>query len=390
MLKAQNLEKEVKERTGLVLDPYFTATKLTWLLESKPEIRRHVENGRACVGTIDTYLVARLTGGTSFVTEPSNASRTLWYNIETHEWDPVLMSAFRIKQTSLLPEVRQSVDHFGQTKGLGVLPDGIPITAILGDQQAALAGQGGFKPFDVKCTYGTGAFLLQQTGSQLVRSKHGLLTTIAWSINNEVSYALEGSCFIAGAAIEFIKKQLAWITQASDTAEISKEIVASPYVYFVPTLSGLGAPYWKPECKGAFLGLTRSTTKAQLIRATLEGIAFQVTDVLDALALDTNKTPSHVKVDGGAAANDSLISIQAHLANISLYRPKWLESTAIGVGLLAGLKAGLYADIKELTQAIKIDRVFSPEKTNESRRLREKQRQRWQQALKAIQVFASS
>lgn len=388
-LKDQGIEEDIIQRTGLVLDPYFTGTKIKWLMDNNPAIKSQMKTGSLCLSTIDSFIVHQLTDGASFVTEPSNASRTLLYNIKDKKWDTTLLGHMGITNSSVLPKVCNSSDLFGKTKGLDCLPDGIPITAVLGDQQAALAGQGGFHPFDVKCTYGTGAFLLQNTGEKVVHSAHGLLTTVAWSLDDDFTYALEGSCFIAGAAVQFLKENLNLITSSRQTSKIPSSTVAAPHIYFVPSLAGLGAPWWEPKCKGAMFGLTRSSSKEQIIKATLEGIALQVQDVLAALADDTGVSIKELKVDGGAAANDLLMNLQADFSQTKILRPRQLESTAIGVGLLAGLKVGLYSKLTDIEQAIDIEQTFVPEKSKEADIIRHEKLSGWKRAVQAVKMFSS-
>ncbi|MBQ48609.1 MAG: glycerol kinase, partial [Zetaproteobacteria bacterium] len=303
-LKGEGVENIFREKTGLCLDPYFSGTKMTWLMENRPQVAEGIRSGTALWGTIDTWLLYRLSGAATYATEPSNASRTLAFDIRKNQFDPELAEILGLPHLDCLPEVRDSAGLFGQTKGLGFLPDGIPITGILGDQQAALAGQGCYQTGSAKCTYGTGAFMLLNTGSEMTLSSSGLLTTVAWSLKGSLTYALEGSSFIAGAAVQFMRDQLSLIETAEQTADLAKDVIGAPEVYFVPALAGLGAPIWNPRAKGAFFGLTRGTDQRQMVRAALEGIAFQVSDLLKAMCKDFNVDFSELRVDGGAAAND--------------------------------------------------------------------------------------
>lgn len=384
-LKKSGVESKVREKTGLVLDPYFSATKMSWLLKNKPEIKTAMERGQLVWGTIDTYLLHRLTAGQVFATEPSNASRTMLLNLKTGQFDPELLEIFGIPGSSCLPEVKSSASIFGKTSKLDFLPDGIPIAGILGDQQAALAGQSCFDVGEAKCTYGTGAFLLLNTGQEMRRSKTGMLTTVAWSVNNQLTYAFEGASFIAGAAVQFLRDQLGIIPTANVTESMALNETAAPHVYFVPALAGLGAPYWDPHARGAFLGLTRGTSNAQLVRATLEGIAFQVNDLLKAMAQDLGQPIQVLRVDGGATANNLLMQLQANISAMPVDRPKILETTAFGAAMFAGLGVGLYQRLDDLKAARVVDKIFQ----NEQDALQRDKLQGWQRAVKAVQVFAN-
>lgn len=386
-LKGQGVETTVRRKTGLVLDPYFSGTKMTWLMENDPTLADQLRNGRAVMGTIDTYLIARLTGGQSFVTEASNASRTLCFDINHGAWDDELLEMLKIPGRDVLPEVRDSAGDFGRTKGLGFLPDGIPITGVLGDQQAALAGQACFAKGEAKCTYGTGAFLLANLGDKPLTSLAGMLTTVAWSLKNHRTYAFEGSAFIAGAAVQFLRDQMNMIGRASESEGLAEGDIAAPEVYFVPALAGLGAPYWDPKASGAFFGLTRGTRKGQIIRAALEGIAFQVADLTDAMAHDLGAPLSVLRVDGGAAANNLLMQAQADFAQVTVDRPLNLETTAFGAGLFAGLGVGVYSGLNDLRSVRKTERSFAPK---ESMQMVKAQRAGWQRAVRAVQVFADT
>lgn len=385
-LKELGHENSLRKRTGLVLDPYFSATKLTWWLENDAEVKDLLSSGRALVGTIDSFLLYRLTGSKVFATEPSNASRTLLCDLETGQFHEELFEPFDIPKGITLAEIKDSAGFFGKTKGLDFLPDGIPITGILGDQQAALAGQGCFGIGEAKCTYGTGAFLLVNTGREIKRSKHGLVTTIAWSLGGERSYALEGSSFIAGAAVQFVRDQLGFISTSAQSQQMSEQVAAAPEIYFVPALSGLGAPLWEPNARGAFLGLTRGTTKDELVRATLEGVAFQVHDLVDAMSKDLGAPFEFLRVDGGAAQNDVLMRSQANISNLPVDRPRNLETTALGAGLFAGLGAGVYSSLSELTELRVKDQVFHPETSFADRR--DEWLDGWYRAIAAVRAFA--
>ncbi len=387
-LKRQGLEAEVRGKTGLVLDPYFSGSKISWLLSNNPEVKQQIESGKAVFGTIDSYLISRLSGGSVHATEASNASRTLLYNIHRGEWDKDLLKLFGLANDAALPEVKDSAGIFGKTKGVSFLPDGIAIAGVLGDQQAALAGQTCFAVGEGKCTYGTGAFLLVNQGEVAKPSKAGLLTTVAWSINGKKTYAFEGSAFIAGAAIQFLRDQLHLVEKASDSEALAKHAHAAPNVYFVPALSGLGAPYWNPNAEGAFLGLTRGTTTSQIVRAALEGIVFEVADLTNAMANDLGHPLSVLRVDGGAAVNSLLLQCQADFARLTVERPKILETTALGAGLFAGLGVGIYRELSDLRGAKEHDATFYPEKDHVGPDSVTAKLNGWHRAVKAVQTFA--
>ena len=374
----------IRQKTGLVVDPYFTASKISWLMENDP-VAKHVNSGRAVFGTIDTYLVARLTGQRSYLTEPSNASRTQLYNLTTGEWDQELLDMFGVPSASCLPDIVSSAGSFGETVGMDFLPDGIPITGILGDQQAALAGQGCYKVGDSKCTYGTGAFLLVNIGSEPKPAPQGLLTTVAWDIGGTYHYAYEGSAFIAGAAVQYVRDELGWVQQAPDTAAMAKGVMASPEVYFVPALTGLGAPHWDPYTRGAFFGLSRGTTKNQLVRAVLEGIAFQVEDLRSEMSKEFADQLGAFRVDGGASANDVLMQFQADISQRPVDRPKNIETTAFGAALFAGLGCGRFSSLEELAGFRLSDNVFFPNKDIDVSRLHEG----WVNAVRSARGFST-
>ncbi len=387
-LKAEGLENEIKNKTGLVLDPYFSGSKISWLLKNRSDIAKKIADGTAVFGTIDTYLMARLSDCKTHATEASNASRTLLYNIHSGQWDSNLLKVFGLKNETSLPEVKDSAGLFGKTLNLDFLPDGIPITGVLGDQQAALAGQTCFTPGEAKCTYGTGAFLLVNQGEKPILSTSGLLTTVAWSLKGKRTFASEGSAFIAGAAIQFLRDQLKLIASAGETEDLAKGATAAPHVYFVPSLSGLGAPYWNPKAEGAFLGLTRGTTLAQCVRAALEGIAFEVADLTQAIAKDLGHPLSILRVDGGAAVNSLLLQAQADFSRLVVDRPKNLETTALGAGLFAALGAGIFKDLSEVRNARERDLLFTPESDHAGSDSITAKLNGWKRAVKAVEVFA--
>jgi glycerol kinase len=358
-LKAEGREAWVREKTGLVLDPYFSGTKLAWLLEHVRGAREKAEAGAAVFGTVDTWLVWKLTGGAAHVTDVSNASRTLLMDLRTRTWDPALLQLFGVP-AGVLPQIRASSEVYGRTRGLKVLPDGVPVAGIAGDQQAALFGQACFAPGEAKCTYGTGAFLLQNVGPEPTASSRGLLTTVAWTVNGETNYALEGSSFIAGAAVQWLRDGLKLIRKASDVEDLAKQVRSSGEVVFVPALAGLGAPHWRPEARGMLRGLDRSTTAAHIARATLEGIAFLIFDLAEAMRAEAGKPIPVFKVDGGASQNDLLMQFQADLLDVPVERPKMIETTALGAAFLAGLAVGFWKSRDEIRSAWKVGKRFTP------------------------------
>ncbi len=387
-LKKDGLTEVFQEKTGLLIDPYFSGTKLTWLMEHDKETASAIQSGEAVVGTIDSYLVCRLSGGKTHVTEPSNASRTLLYNIKEACWDEELLKILKVPDQSCLAEVKDSAGSFSHTAGLDFLPDGIVISGVLGDQQAALAGQTCFSKGEAKCTYGTGAFLLANIGQNALISASSILTTVAWSVGGELTYAFEGSSFIAGAAVQFARDNLGFIEHAKETQELAEQAEAAPHIYFVPALAGLGAPWWNPKAHGAFLGLTRSTSREQMLRAVLEGIAFQVCDLKQAMEEDLKTPLSILRVDGGASANDLLMQAQSDFAQVDVDRPEVLETTAFGAALFAGLGAGLFSDLSSLSHVRKTEHVFKPRSNVNNNRHLKSQLEGWQKAVEAVQVFS--
>ncbi len=336
-------------KTGLVLDPYFSGTKLRWMLENTSGLKERAAGGALACGTIDSFLIGRLTGGASHVTDATNASRTLLFNIHTMQWDDELLNYFGVPR-SLLPEVKPSVAEFGVTKGLDFLPDGIPVRGVAGDQQSALFGQCCFAPGEGKCTYGTGAFYLLHTGTAAVASKHKLLTTVAAMTDSTPKYALEGAVFIAGAAVQWLRDGLHLFKSSAEVEQLAKESNPAEPVLFVPGFVGLGAPHWVPEARGVIFGLTRATTAADLGRAALEGVAFQVADLIDAAEKDSaSGTHAALKVDGGMARNDWFLQFQADALGRPVARAAQSESTALGAAFLAAVGAGLADEAKLLS-----------------------------------------
>ncbi|MBW6512618.1 MAG: glycerol kinase GlpK [Desulfuromonadaceae bacterium] len=379
-LKERGLEAEFRARTGLLLDPYFSGTKLTWLLRQHPGLRAAAEGGELAFGTIDSFLVWRLTGGQNHVTDVSNASRTLLMELSERCWDDTLLHHLDIPRR-LLPEIRSNSEIYGMTQGLDWLPDGIPVAGMAGDQQAALFGQACFTPGEAKCTYGTGAFLLENTGQEIVVSRHGLLTTVAWELNNITTYALEGSAFIAGAAVQWLRDGLGIIDSSAEVETLAASVPDNGGVVFVPALTGLGAPHWNSAARGVIHGLTRGTTSAHLARATLEGIALQIVDLVAAMDEDRGYPLRQLKVDGGAAANNLLMQLQSDLLKLPVVRPAMLETTALGAALLAGLAVDFWQGQEEIIAKWRQDRDFLPTMTTE---LRNNLRQQWRRVLEKV------
>lgn len=378
-LKAAGHEGRLREKTGLVLDPYFSATKMSWLLEHVKGLREKAESGEAAFGTIDAFLTWRLTGGGAHVTDVSNASRTLLMDLRTREWDRELLDLFGVPRRAL-PDIRPSSAVYGTTKGVKELPDGIPVAGIAGDQQAALFGQACFGQGEAKCTYGTGAFLLQNTGPEPVRSSRGLLTTVAWSVGGEVTYALEGASFIAGAAVQWLRDGLGIIETTAEVEALAKQVKDTGGVVFVPALAGLGAPHWRPEARGVIRGIDRSTTAAHLARATLEGIAFLIHDLAEAMRAEAHRPIPVFKVDGGASQNDVLMQFQADLLGVPVERPRMIETTAFGAAFLAGLATGFWKDREEIRRNWKIGKRFEPRMKPQER---EAHLARWRKAVES-------
>ena len=359
-LKNQGLEEKVKKLTGLGLDPYFSSTKLLWLAKHEPSTWAGVRSGALKIGTVDSYLVARLTAGAEHLTDATNASRTQLLDLRSASWSDELLELFEVPEGAL-PKVVPSYGPIAKTDPSAFLNLSLPITGIAGDQQAALFGQTAFEVGESKCTFGTGAFMLTNTGSKIIESKNGLLSTIAWqSPDGTLSYALEGSVFVAGAAVQWLRDGLAVIESSSEIEALAQSVPDSGGVIFVPALTGLGAPHWDPDTRGTVFGITRGTTRAHLARATLEAMAFQVRDLTLAIASDTGEALTHLRVDGGAAANNLLMQLQADCLSIPVIRGNNLESTGTGAAFLAGLGSGLWSSMEELRSAFEMDRVFEP------------------------------
>ena len=367
----------IKRKTGLVVDPYFSATKLRWILENVPGTRERAEAGELCFGTVDSWLIWNLTGGKIHATDPSNATRTMLFNINTMDWDRELLDLFSIP-CSLLPEVKPSSGIFGYTDPQ-LFGRELPIAGVVGDQQSALFGQCCFGDGEIKNTYGTGAFLLMNTGNSPVFSDKGLITTVAWSIGSKVSYALEGSVFTCGAAIQWLRDSLKIIDTSSDSEYYARKVEDSDGVMVVPAFSGLGAPWWDPYARGMIIGISRATTKYHIIRATLESIAYQTADVVRLMEDSTGCLVSSLKVDGGASANDLLMEIQADVLGVDIKRPSSVETTALGAAYMAGLALGVYDSTEEICALNSCGSVFSPTKDEN---WRTQHINEWQRAVK--------
>ena len=357
-LKADGVEPELRRKTGLVVDPYFSGTKIRWMLDHDPARRPRAERGELCFGTVDSWLLWQLTGGAVHATDPSNASRTLCYDIHRRAWDEELCRILGVPM-ALLPVVKPSAGVFGETAAGSGLPAGIPVAGIAGDQQAALFGQACVEPGMAKNTYGTGCFALLNTGERAVASTEGLLTTVAWTVEGSTSYALEGAVFIAGAAVQWLRDGLGIIKQAAETQPLAESVPDTGGVYLVPAFVGLGAPYWDPYARGTLVGLTRGTTRAHLARAALEAIAYQSRDVLDTMKRESGVALTSLRVDGGAAANDFLCQFQADVLGVEVLRPSVTETTGLGAAYLAGVGAGLWKS-RELATRWKLERKFTP------------------------------
>ncbi len=364
--RADGLEDMVRAKTGLVIDAYFSASKIAWLLDRVYDLRARAEQGEVCFGTVDSFLLYKLTGGAVHATDYTNASRTMIYNIRRRKWDGELLEIFDIP-SGILPEVRSSAGEFGITVDLGVLPAGIPIGGIAGDQQAALFGQRCIRAGDIKNTYGTGCFTLFQTGARAVPSAHGLLTTLACGPSGRVSYALEGAVFSAGATVQWLRDGLGIIDTAAETEAWSQAIDDTGGVYFVPAFTGLGAPHWDEDARGAIVGLTRGTGRAHLARAALESIAYQSADLVHAMVADAGESVASLRVDGGAVVNDFLMQFQADILDVPVIRPKYVETTALGAGMLAGLATGVWDDADALADINPPQRTFEPAMSQDRR-----------------------
>jgi glycerol kinase len=379
----QRDEEWIYRRTGLVLDPYFSGTKVRWMLEHDPAVRRQAEAGALAFGTIDSFLIWRLTGGRVHATDVSNASRTLLLDLEKAAWDDELCRFFTIPR-ALLGEVWPSAADYGVTRGLDFLPDGIPIRGCAGDQQAALFGQCGFAAGQAKCTYGTGAFFLMHTGDRPIHSQHRLVSSLAATVGPKLEYVLEGSVFVAGAAVQWLRDGLKLFATAPEVEALAQSSDHAQPTLLVPAFVGLGAPYWIPEARGALFGLTRETSAAEVSRAALEGVAFQVADLTDAAAKDTGRPLEALRVDGGMARNAWFLQFQADVLGIPVAQAAHSESTALGAAFLAGLHVGVWPDLNHLRQLSGSQRLFQPRWPAEERRTRVAQ---WRRAVQAVIAF---
>ena len=376
-LKDKDYEDLFQKKTGLLIDPYFSGTKLTWLFRNVPDLREEASKGKVAAGTIDTFLVWRLTGGKAHVTDVSNASRTLLMDIKSLSWDEDLCGILEVPM-NVLPEIKGSTENFGHTTDVPDIPDGIPICGIAGDQQAALFGQACFQPGEAKCTYGTGSFLLMNTGNEPVFSNNKLLTTVAWKLNGGTIYALEGSTFIAGAAVQWLRDGLNIIENAADIEELAGQVPDTGGVTMVPAFVGLGAPHWRSDARGLIAGLTRGTNRAHLARAVLEGIALQNVEILYAMESDSKQKLLRLKVDGGASKNNLLMQMQADLLGCTIVRPEMVEATALGAAFLAGIGAGIINNTSEIASMWNEYHSFEPKIGDGERKAVLK---RWQTAV---------
>ncbi|GAB4193307.1 MAG: glycerol kinase GlpK [Simkaniaceae bacterium] len=376
VLRSEGLEELFRERTGLLLDPYFSATKIIWILENVPGIKEKAAQGKIAFGTVNTWLLWKLTNGKRHYIDITNASRTLLFNIHKGIWDDELIEMLDIP-FSIFPEVASNSEIYGETAA-GLFSRPIPIASMIGDQQGALFGQACFAKGDVKCTYGTGGFILINTGGSPVPTRHHLLTTVAYQLGDSITYALEGSVFIAGAAVKWLRENMGIISSAAEVEALAKQVSSSEGVFFIPAFTGLGAPYWKPYARGMIAGLSRGSTKSHIARAALEGIAHQICDVFEAMQSDASLEIRRIKVDGGASQNNLLMQIQSDYLQIPLLRPNGKEFSAIGAGFLAGLATGLWKDSAEISQLWKLDNTFEPKKNPEAAK---QERLHWHKAV---------
>lgn len=377
-LKNQGYENLVKNKTGLVIDAYFSGTKIKWILDHVEGARELAKNGRLSVGTMDSWLLYKLTG--EHKTDYTNASRTMIYNIKDKKWDDELLNILNIPK-NILPEVQPSRSNFGKTKNIQVLPDGIPVFALIGDQQAALFGQLCVHPGEAKNTYGTGCFLLFHTGDEFILSNSGLLTTLACNKDGNVAYCLEGAVFIAGAVIQWLRDYMKFFANAKESEDLIHDLKGDDEVVFVPAFVGLGAPHWDMKARGAIFGLTRDTTPARITRAALKSIAFQTYDLVQAMEKDTGKKLPFLRVDGGATSNHYLMQFQADILNRRVERPKNIDTTAAGSAYLAGIQAGVWKDAEELTEILRDRTVFEPKM---SENIRQKELKYWHKAIERV------
>lgn len=382
-LKEQGHEETFRNKTGLLLDPYFAGTKVKWILDNVDGAREKAENGDLLFGTIDTWLVWKLSGGEAHITDYSNASRTLMYNIYDLQWDDELLDLLNVPK-QLLPEIKESSEIYAHTKDYHFFGQEVPISGIAGDQQAALFGQACFERGDVKNTYGTGGFMLMNTGEEPVKSESGLLTTIAYGLDGKVNYALEGSIFVSGSAIQWLRDGLRIINSAPQSENYATRVDSTDNVYFVPAFVGLGTPYWDSEARGAIFGLSRGTEKEHFIRATLESLCYQTRDVMEAMSKDSKIEVNNLRVDGGAVKNNFIMQFQADIVNTAVERPEIQETTALGAAYLAGLAVGFWDSKDEIANRWQLETEFTPQMSEEDRT---KLYKGWKKAVEATQVF---
>ena len=384
-LAEQGWTDTIRHKTGLVIDPYFSGTKIHWILENVPGAREQAEKGELLFGTVETWLIWKLTAGSVHITDYSNASRTMLFNIHTLQWDSEILQLMDIPET-MLPTALPSSEIYGHTDA-SFFGAPIPIAGAAGDQQAALFGQTCFMPGDCKCTYGTGAFLLMNTGETPIFSKNGLVTTIGWGLNGKVAYALEGSIFVAGAAIQWLRDELHFIDSAADSEYMARQVPDTNGCFVVPAFTGLGAPHWDAYARGTIVGLTRGTNRNHIIRATMDSIVYQINDVLAAMQADANMTLGSVKADGGASANNYLMQTQADISGAKVHRPKCVETTALGAAYLAGLAVGYWKDTEDIRNNWCCDRTFTPEMDEATVSQRRKQ---WAKAVACAKGWAEN
>lgn len=383
-LKKHKNAKVIKKKTGLIIDPYFSASKMRWMFENVKGLREKAKTGQVRIGTIDSFLLWRLTGGKSFKTDVSNASRTQLMNIQKGEWDPELLKIFQVP-LGVLPEICASNELFGETKNIPGLPDGIKINGIAGDQQSALFGQTCFEVGSSKCTFGTGSFLLMNTGNKMVASKAGLLTTIAWKLKGDkkITYALEGGAFICGAAVQWLRDQMQFFKSSPEIESLAKQVDTTGGVYLVPAFVGLGAPYWDPEARAAIVGMTRGTSRSHLARATLEAMALQNVDILMAMEKDLGRKMGAVRVDGGAVKDDLLMQLQADFLGVGVQRPWQTESTVLGAAFLAGLGCGFWKSQAEIKKVWTLEKEFKPVLAAKARKTKLEE---WHKAIERVRI----
>jgi len=364
-LKAKNKESKIRKKTGLFLDPYFSATKVRWIIKNVPKAKKLIKEKKLLFGTIDTFLIWKLTSGKVHATDATNASRTLLFNINSNKWDNEILNLFKVPK-NILPEVKNSADNFGMTNK-SIIGTVVPINGVVGDQQAATIGQCCFSPGSVKSTYGTGAFVLMNTGSKKIFSKNKLLTTIGYRLNGKTTYALEGSIFIAGAGVQWLRDKIKFIKKASETEKIVKTLKDNHGVYLVPAFTGLGAPYWDANSRGVLCGLTRDTGPKEIVRAVMESVAYQTYDLFEAMRNDGLR-PKVVKVDGGMVNNNWFTQYLSDIVDVKVYRPKVHETTALGAAFMAGLKIGVYKSLKDISKKWKIEKSFYPKMKSKTRK----------------------